>query len=137
MRDASDLALKSLYPPAFCIFFLIICYNPLFDAWNWSLWLTLPFAAVCAAVIWNAFALSRKANQVRTQLIDGLVKERNEIGEAEDSANIKDRVEELRTVRGGAYTNFLDMPLVHAVMLPLSGAGGLTALQYVVPGMSG
>jgi uncharacterized membrane protein HdeD (DUF308 family) len=136
LRDISKAALDNLYPASILVCILILCYNPYFDAWHWSLVLPGAFLFVSIVVISNAWSLGRTIQRVRTEIVERL---RN-VAEEGATKDVKDiicaRSDRILALDGGAFTRFVDMPLVRAIMIPVSGAGGISLIQYLTPFLS-
>jgi len=136
VRDVSKAALNCLYPPSVVILLLIVSYNPVFDAWHWSLWLPLPFVLMGIVLIFNAWSLGHRATVLRTEMVEGIHAGSDELSTEADRERVKWRIDRILSLKGGAFTGFLEMPLVRAVMVPISGAGGISLIQHLTPFLS-
>jgi hypothetical protein len=129
------VAARLIYYPFVVLLVLVVAQNPLFDNWHWNSPLALMALFNAGVAVGCAVLLQRAAKGARSRaliVLDELLRDR--VGPAEDSVQEKlSRIRaEIEGTTTGAFAGFSQNPVVGAVLLPLLGGGGLTALEALL-----
>jgi MFS family permease len=126
------VAAKLIYYPFVVLLVLVVAQNPLFDNWHWNTPLALTALFIAGVAVVCAVMLQGAAKDARSRALaalDELVRASGGQGDRvapEKLAQIRTEIEDTNT---GAFAGFSQNPVVRAVLLPLVGGGGLTALE--------
>jgi hypothetical protein len=134
------VAARLIYYPFVVLLVLVVAQNPLFDNWHWNTPLALMALFNSGVAVGCAVLLQRAAKGARSRALialDELLRAR--AGAAEDSVREKLSLirAEIEGTTTGAFAGFSQNPVVGAVLLPLLGGGGLTALEALLRYLSG
>jgi len=84
---------------------------------------------------WCAFKLRSVAEGARNLALERfahlLVKAKGQAGASTIGAQIEVMAREIQSLRRGAFAPFTEQPVVRALLLPISSAGGLTLFRYL------
>ena len=122
-----------LYYPFALLALMLIARSSLFADWNTPIGLLIVFGAAflyagaCAALLWRAAARARRAVVHRLTMI--LIRAKG-LGLHDLADQVTVMIAEVQARERGAFAPVTQQPLVQAVLLPISGAGGLSLLEY-------
>ncbi len=128
---------------------MVVCRSRLFDNWddgNLVLGIVgfyLLVSVVLAATLNLAAEKARRRSLERMEA-DALWLEGTIGGVDEENRKRREKlltvfrmlIEQVRSLRKGAFAPFFEQPLVQAVLVPLSGAGGVKLLDYLLLGQT-
>jgi len=128
-----------IYYPFIVLFVMIVSRIRYFANWDWPLGLLVVFGFNAAGAVFAALTLRRAAERARE---DALGRLRRllfaAVAEGKSSeplaATARRLVEDIQSVRVGAFGSFAENPVVGALLLP-SGATGLVALAQYLPAL--
>jgi len=124
-----------IYYPFAVLCLLILARSPLFDNWGtpYPLMIVFGLSGLYAAAC--AFKLRHVAERARSRALDRftylLVNAKGEGGSAPLAAQIDIMVKDIQSLRRGAFAPFTEQPVVRALLLPISSAGGMTVFHYL------
>ena len=132
----SEVVSKLIYYPFIIWFILFVSRWSNFDNWRTPIGLAIVIS-LSAVFTWScAFMLRQAAEKLRTQVIDRL--SRKLIGlyaapvpDAARQARVRSVLEEVKSIRQGAFSPFFQNPVVQALVVPFGGVGGLTLLDFL------
>jgi hypothetical protein len=125
---------KLIYWPFIVLLIMFVARNPYFDNWDFPAFLIAIFlmnsgyALVCASI------LRREAEKTREIALDRLQKKLVEARAQCDECPIKHieiLIDEIKSVRQGAYSPFTENPVLHAILIPSGGVSLLTLLRFL------
>lgn len=124
-----------IYYPFLILCLMILSRSHVFDNWSTTYPLMVVFgvsglyAAACAFLLRNVAERARKTTIERfTQL---LIEAKGDPTLQPLAAQIQVMMDEVQTLREGAFAPFSEQPVVGAVLLPILSIGGPVVLQYV------
>lgn len=108
-----------VYFPFIAVFLMIFARNPIFDAWHYSPGLVILFALSSSMCLISAFLLRRVAEKSRQRALGNLRGYLEAvIGRDENLEKfIRYRIEEVESIKDGAYASFLARPEIRALGL--------------------
>jgi hypothetical protein len=118
---------KLIYYPFVVLALLILSRLPVFDNWDWPLGLILLMSISSLYAIWAAFTLRSAAERARKQVL-GRLRDRYLScvaggKEAQRAGALKELIEEVASVRTGAFAPVSQHPVLGALLLPSGGLG--------------
>ena len=126
---------KLIYYPFIVIILILFSRISYFDDWGFPQSLAIITSALIAIALYTAIKLRQVAEQVRSDFIKYLNREKIVVSADTPPANkpslaqIDELIDNVRTLRGGAFQPFLEQPLVKASLLLLGGVG-FSASQF-------
>ncbi|MHC4623930.1 MAG: hypothetical protein ACYS4W_08510 [Planctomycetota bacterium] len=109
---------------------MLLSRSRFFDNWNWPIGLVLTLAIYTAFALYCAVKMRRSAEKARNQAMSRL--QTNLVGiEGWDKARakkIKAMIEEIRSIKQGAFSPFSENPVIGAILIP---SGGVTLLALL------
>lgn len=135
IADRTAAVGKLIFYPFIVLAVVIASRNVLFDRWEWPLPLIVIFGILCCYAIWCVILLRRSAEQARQDLIaqlnERLIRLKHTGGPSVKGrmAQIELTMEEIRSIRRGAFAPLSQHPLIGAVLIPASGTGALWLIQ--------
>lgn len=124
-----------IYCPFIVLCLMILARSPLFDNWGtpYTLMVVFGLSGLYAAAC--AFKLRRVAERARSRALERfaylLVKVKGDGGSPPLANQIEIMVNEVQSLRRGAFAPFTEQPVVRALLLPISSAGGLTLIHFL------
>jgi hypothetical protein len=132
----SEIVSQLIYYP-FIIWFLLFAsrwYN--FDNWRTPIGLAIVIS-LSAVFTWScALTLRHAAEKLRAQIIDRLSRKLISLYAAPNfdatrQNRIRGVIDEVKSIRQGAFTPFFQNPVIQALFVPFGGVGGLTLLDFL------
>ena len=122
-----------LFGPFIVLTLMILSRVDFFDNWNWPPSLIIILSALGGYLLICVLLLRREAERARTQAIQRL---RAEAAMCDDQSAWKrgriDRlIEDIRALRGGAFSHWLANPALQAVLVPFGGIGAVNILNML------
>ena len=108
---------------------LMLARNSYFDLWTWPMSLILVFAVLSMFIIASGLVLRRSAESARSRSLRNLT---NLLSRLEASADDEKRrripvvrmvMDDISSIRTGAFSAWSDNPVLRAIMLPFGGTG--------------
>lgn len=91
---------------------------------------SLLYAVVCGALLWNAAGRTKRA--AIDELTRWVIRTTGGGGPAKAHADqLEAIVRQMDAMRDGAFAQFSQQPIVQALSLAASGAGGIAVLEYL------
>lgn len=127
-----------LYPFAL-LTILVVTRNAYFDAWTWPVTIVLPLVILYLLALVTALVLRRSAERARKYGLQRLSELRKDYGchdaapdpgaaqgsDASPLVNLENLIQEMRDIRYGAFSSYLQSPILRAILLPFGGMGML------------
>jgi hypothetical protein len=118
---------KLIYYPFVVLALLILSRLPVFDNWDWPLGLLLLMSVSSLYAIWAAFTLRSAAERARKQVL-GRLRDRyltcvSGGKDPQRGTALKELIEEVASVRTGAFAPISQHPVLGALLLPSGGLG--------------
>ena len=111
---------------------LLLARTSFFDNWPWPAELLTIFGILFAASILSAVLLRIKAEHVRTEAIArlrNLLSQKRGRKNEQGAAQIELLIEDVESIRDGAFSSWSHSPVVKAVAVPFGGVGALAVLD--------
>jgi hypothetical protein len=129
---------KLIYYPFIILLVAIAARNRYFDNWNLSLSLIIVYAVPSIFMVCCAIGLQHCARRARQTALNNLRRKlfTARFGKTQNRSRaikIKYMIEEIRSLRQGAFRPFMENPVVRAILIPSGGAGLLTLLRFLLP----
>jgi len=123
--------------PFILVALLVVARSALFDNWSIGGAVLVGFVGYLLWAIAMAALLNIGAEMARRKAIEGMQRDLMWLeGSGEKYAALAGRfpslIEQVRTLRRGAFAPFFEQPLVQAILVPLGGAGGIQLLELMV-----
>lgn len=144
---ATKIVAPLVYYPFFVLSLLIVSRSTYFDSYDWPFYLLILYATNVFWCVYSAILLQAAGKSAREKALHGarirLAKAQNAAaieapGDPEANAEAARRAEHLKriiddieTIRDGAFTTYLEVPWVRAILLPLSGSGALAVVEFL------
>lgn len=136
IAEHTEAIQRLIYYPFIIFFLMILARSTLFDNWRTPIALLIIFLINLGYAVFCAYFLRSAVEGARQKAI-GSLSDRliNVKGSAdEDAKRAADQLEVLidriKTMRTGVFAPFTQQPLVRAVLVPISGYGGITLIEY-------
>jgi hypothetical protein len=132
----TDVVARLIYYPFIVLLVLILAQSRLFDGWTWNSPLVLIGLMSAGTALYCAVVLQRSAKAVRTaalQALDRFLMRLADGGENHSRTALRRLRTEINGIQSGAFATFTQNPIIHALLIPLCGGGGLAALQMFMP----
>jgi len=128
---------KLLYLPAVIMLLMIASRVPYFDNWGFPTLLVLIYGVPGAYIISCAIGLQLAARRARVAALRRLRERLDDAryGSKEDEVRarqIERRIEEVKSLRQGAFRPIAENPILHAVLIPSGGVSLLALLPYIL-----
>jgi len=123
-----------LYYPAIALFLMAFSRSGIFDNWTWSIALVLTFVLGFGVLLISARLLSFTAKALKSESLARL--ERGRIHDRKDKVRVADAeaaAAVIGRIRGGAFANLREHPLVRVLLLPFAGLGAASLLEFAFP----
>jgi hypothetical protein len=123
-----------IYYPFIILFLLIVACFPSFDNWTWKRATVIPLAMTFLLVLYTAWRLPKTASSYRDKVLADLKKSKRQalILKSEGVPEVIDTmIDEVESVHTGAFSYLWEQPAIRALLLPSSGVGLVTLLQYM------
>jgi len=125
---------RTLYGPFVLVVLLGISRDSNFDNWGWPVVFIVIEAVLLAAAIVSVGMLRHSAELARREALSRLdestEKARGEREQGEHEVELLNRLaERVRNERRGAFSPFLDNPVLRALLIPLTGFGSWRVIQ--------
>lgn len=131
----TDVVSPIIYYPFIVLCLVILARSPLFDNLGTPYQLMIVFGVSGLYAAWCAFKLRGVAEGARNLALERfahlLVKAKGQAGASTIGAQIEVMTREIQSLRRGAFAPFTEQPVVRALLLPISSAGGLTLFRYL------
>jgi hypothetical protein len=139
IADLTERVGRLVYCPFIVFFLLLLARNEWWDRWPWPWILIIIFvfnlilAAASVIILQNA---ARKAKNEAEATLEAKVKRLQAAtaeSQAQNNANQAEKLlEEIRTLRRGAFVPFWENPVLGAILLPSGGLGVLQILFWLM-----
>ena len=139
IADLTERVSRLVYCPFIVFFLLLLARNEWWDRWPWPWTLiaifafNLMLAAASVVILQNA---ARKAKNAAEATLEAKVKRLQAAtveSQAQNNANQAEKLlEEIRTLRRGAFVPFWENPVLGAILLPSGGLGVLQILFWLM-----
>lgn len=113
---------KLIYYPFIVLLLMIVSRNGLFDNWNWPLSMTIIYSIDVALALYCGMKMRRSAEEARTMAVESL--NRDLVLSRDNSfvgKKIQDMLDEVQSIRRGAFSPFSANPVIGAVLIPSGG----------------
>jgi hypothetical protein len=127
---------RLIYYPFIVLLVMFVARNRYFDDWNFPISLIVVFLLNSTCALYCALMLRHEAEKTRTVALDRLQKKLVEAtgrGQKQRSEQLQAMIEEVRSIRQGAYSPFTENPVLHAILIPSGGMSLLTLLRFLLP----
>lgn len=125
---------KLIYYPFIILLIMFVARNRYFDSWNWPISLIIIYLMNSIYALYCALMLRREAEETRQVALDRLGKELVEATAACDkyrTKHLETMIDEIKSLRQGAYSPFTQNPVLHAILIPSGGISLLTLLRFL------
>jgi hypothetical protein len=127
---------RLIYYPFIVFFLMILARSTLFDNWRTPpalliiLLLNLGYAAFCGYLLRSAVETARQTAiaGLTDKLIDA--KGRADEDAKRAASQLEVLIERIKTMREGVFAPFTHQPWVRAILVPISGYGGITLIEF-------
>lgn len=122
-----------IYYPFIILSLLIIARLNYFDNWTWPPVLVIVFCSHFSLAFFAAWRLPKIAKDYRDKVLERLKRRRRQaFMQAQKTPEAVDTmVEEIEATHQGAFSYLWEQPVIRAALLPSSGLGLITLLQYL------
>lgn len=124
-----------IYYPFIVLCIMILAQSPLFDNLGTPYQLLVVFGVSGLYAAACAFRLRDVAERARRTALERfthlLVRAKGQAGASTIAAQIEIMTREIQSLRRGAFAPMTEQPVVRALLLPISSAGGLTLFKYL------
>lgn len=125
--------------PFILLALMIVARSRFFDNWDTGGFVLIIFAIFVSWAVAMAIVLNHGADLARRVALERMERDRLWLKGAGDSykelaAQFPGLIDQVRTLRQGAFAPFFEQPLVQAILVPLGGAGGIQLLDLVMQG---
>lgn len=124
-----------IYYPFIVLCLMILGQSPLFDNLGTPYQLLVVFGVSGLYAAACAFRLRDVAERARRTALERfthlLVRAKGQAGASTIAAQIEIMTREIQSLRRGAFAPMTEQPVVRALLLPISSAGGLTLFKYL------
>jgi len=122
-----------IYYPFFILFLIIIARLPCFDNWSWQPAQVVAITMDFCIALYAAWRIPRAASLYRDFILGELKKKRRQalMAAARIPEVVDTIVEDVKSTHKGAFAYLWDQPAVRALLLPSTGFGLITLLQYI------
>jgi hypothetical protein len=125
---------KLIYYPFIILLVMIVARNRYFDNWNFPISLTIVFLLYFVHAIGCGIMLRLEAEKARSMALDRLGKELVEAtgdGDKRRTKQLEVMIEQVKSIREGAYSPFTENPILRAILIPSGGISLLTLLRFL------
>ena len=122
---------REIYAPFFCITLMFIAQTRYFDNLTFTPAVLIMYGIATAYAWYSAATLRRRAEHIRENILDALVRYRMEHIDERDKTRIDALIEYIGNYKEGAFAGYFHQPVVHALIMPLSGVGGALGLDVL------
>src|SRR6266545_2496422 len=131
----TDIVSPIIYYPFIVLCLMILSRSPLFDNLGTPYQLMVVFGVSRLYAAACAFKLRGVAERARGMALERfthlLVRARGQAGAPAIASQIEIMTREIESLRRGAFAPLTEQPVVRALLLPISSAGGLTLFRYL------
>ena len=131
----TDIVSPIIYYPFIVLCLMILSRSPLFDNLGTPYQLMVVFGVSGLYAAACAFKLRDVAERARNMALERfthlLVKAKGQAGAPAVASQIEIMMREIQSLRRGAFAPLTEQPVVRALLLPISSAGGLTLFRYL------
>jgi hypothetical protein len=123
-----------IYYPFIILFLLIVARFPSFDNWTWKPATVIALGMDFLLVLYTAWRLPKAASSYRDTVLAELKRNKRQalILKSEGVPEVIDTmIDEVQFLHTGAFSYLWEQPAIRALLLPSSGVGLVTLLQYV------
>ncbi|MHC4741553.1 MAG: hypothetical protein ACYS8Z_06570 [Planctomycetota bacterium] len=124
---------KLIYYPFIILFIMILARNRYFDNWNFPPFLiaifimNFGFALICGCILrWEA----EKSRDIALRRLQALLVRATAKGNKRCTKWLETIIDDIKSVRRGAYSPFSENPVLHAILIPSGGVSLLTLLRF-------
>jgi hypothetical protein len=139
IADLTERVGKLVYYPCILVLLLVLARNSWWDAWSWPAPLIIIFGLNFALSLAGVMVLQHAAREAKSRAEESLslkIKQLQHKTEPDTEKNnvkqAEELLEEIRSLRRGAFAPFWENPIVGALFL---SSGGTTILQMLIWGM--
>ncbi|MHC4645312.1 MAG: hypothetical protein ACYTBJ_07410 [Planctomycetota bacterium] len=121
---------KLIYYPFIVLLIMLVSRSRFFDNWNWPIGLIVIFTLNTSFALYCAIRMRRSAEKARREAIEKLQEQLIRVqgrpgGRAE---KIRTMIEQIRSIKQGAFSPFSENPVIGAILIP---SGGMTLLALL------
>jgi len=131
----TEIVSPIIYYPFLVLCLMILARSPLFDNLGTPYQLMVVFGVSGLYAAACAFKLRDVAECARSMALERfthlLVKAKGQAGAPAVASQIEIMMREIQSLRRGAFAPLTEQPVVRALLLPISSAGGLTLFRYL------
>lgn len=123
-----------IYYPFIIAFLMIVSRINYFDAWDWPIRLALVYCAILGYAIYSACRLRHYAETARSDALEKVKRQlfkHTTMGEQNRANAAREIMNEIQSIRDGAFAAFSKHPLLGAILLPSSGFSIWVLLQHL------
>ena len=127
---------RLIYYPFVIFFLMILARSTLFDNWQTPIGLLIILLMNLIYALCCAYLLRSAVEDARQKAIEGLTNKLVHLkGCADDEykrvlSQLEALVDRIKSLRVGVFAPFSQQPLVRAVLVPISGFGGMSFIEY-------
>jgi hypothetical protein len=135
IASATYVASRLVFDPFVILLVLVVAQSPLFVPWQWNIPQFTIGLVGAGTALGCAVILQRSAKDGRAKAVEAL--DRILLQQTGQDAATRKKVSQVRAelngMDTGVFAGFANNPVVHALLLPLGGGGGLAALEALLP----
>jgi hypothetical protein len=137
IADSTDVVSHFIYYPFVVLLVLVVAQNPLFVPWDWNIPLISIALVSAGTALLCAVVLQRSARDARTKAQEAIDRQLAPLAGRDEDKATREKLLLFRTeiegMDSGVFANLAQNPVVHALLLPVAGGGGLAALEALLP----
>jgi len=133
VAQRTQVVARLIWYPLIVLTILIVARFSFFDNWSWPPSLLIVFVLNAGWALGSAIYLRRAAEQLRSAALDNLALLR--LGAFTDEVKretFEELIEEIRTLKKGAFAPLSEQPFIRAVLFPSGGLGLLAVGQRLL-----
>jgi len=115
--------------PFIILFLMLLSRSRVFDNWDWPAPLILIFGINLAYAVGANIVLRRAAERARMLALERLSEDLFEPDHQSRIGEIERLMENIKSIRQGAFASWVNHPLVAALLIPLGGMGSWELVQ--------
>jgi hypothetical protein len=123
-----------IYCPFIIFLLMLVARNPYLDNWDFPISLMIVFLLNLIYALWCAMKLRHEAQQARRVALKRLQEQLVEAtgdGDGRRTSQLEVMIEQVKSIREGAYSPATENPVLHAILIPSGGVSLLTLLRFI------
>lgn len=125
---------KLIYYPFIILLIMFVARSRYFDNWDFPISIIIIYLLNSTCALCCGLMLRREAEKTRSVALNRLREElvkATGTGEEQYTKQVRAMIEEVESIRQGAYSPFTENPVLHAILIPSGGISLLTLLRFV------